>query len=944
MSSRLLATPAVVTCALLIACALAANRASAAPADSSSAQGSPTLTTHTMGLGQVYRRTLHLERFRFRRDGDPLGGKGEVTASWTAVPTLTSPTFQQSGSLGQWEVQHSRRSKKCSEDGCTNYSDSDCRWYSTHLATFDDWGVDDSFCNPIAVDFQFTEHDGKRSRLIGQYTTNGSSVSHLTSPAPNPSNEVTQCTSGDMVNTLGGKPARIALQWNVQPKLFGSLAGQISCDTTEHCGEIDNYQFGQMSGSLFESRMLLQTVNLDDNSFTGTRRLYFLYDTDSNPATGDQVDPFCGADYRVQIEMIYSGSGSPQVTPFIEVFTAGTWQLSPGTPIGLKISGKVVDFDVLRSAIGNPPATVTSWSVFEQNNIVSGKMPCNPCIERTNVPLTADHECPSIVAIDDAALVGGDEHAAVIVHFSEPMAVLSPSDFSVIPSLPLGTSLTVTQPYGAMEAQVAATPAWPPGTQTLVLNPSIEDQSGNAISPPGAVDSCGVQVQLGFCVDDSHLKTVDAGGVLEREVAPGVPVFASGSLFPPSSTFNVYLVQQESLDRLGSPLVDFSSDGPNLVSTNGTGQFLSAPLGVPVAADDYGLVVDVNGDGLLDAGDRRSSRCDVMLNVGPACELPIGPPFAVWSMDQKTGSYAGERGLGLHGLVTPSATWGSGIVGGALTLNGTSTHVVVPNDQDLWFVDTDFSVMAWVRTTTSTGTIVTHSGAGGIGYTLDISGGKPRFAMNDGSGTSTFLASSSATVADGAWHLISVTADRASVTGLHIYRDNALVFTGDPTPRSGTLNPSGSLGIGGTVSGTQLFSGKLDEVMLFDESLTFAEVANVYARPFSGACLDSLVSVSPDPPASAAGGLAPPRLQPNPAGSQVTLGLTLPGAGWVDVELVDVSGRLIARLPRFFSPAGSHQLGWGLRTAAGGRVAPGVYRAVVRWSGMVSSSVLVVLK
>jgi flagellar hook assembly protein FlgD len=72
---------------------------------------------------------------------------------------------------------------------------------------------------------------------------------------------------------------------------------------------------------------------------------------------------------------------------------------------------------------------------------------------------------------------------------------------------------------------------------------------------------------------------------------------------------------------------------------------------------------------------------------------------------------------------------------------------------------------------------------------------------------------------------------------------------------------------------------------------------------------------------------------PNPASAITTLGFTLPRAGDVRLEVLDVSGRRIRTLTAGAFAAGPHRATWDLRDDARVRVRPGVYFAFLDASG-----------
>ena len=203
----------------VLAALLAYSPANAAPSEADSlASGlkvrpqSVGVPTRTLGVGHVYQRTLSLERMRFRRDGDVGGGKGEVKFDWSVVPPATSPLFLQSGTSSKYKVAHSKKSKKCDEDGCVSNSDGDCNWTVPNVVAFTDWAIEDGFCNPLRVSFDFREYDKNSDQSIGKYFTNASN--DLTGPAGG-SGSTTRCDAFDLTGTKKGTPAKMTLRWNV---------------------------------------------------------------------------------------------------------------------------------------------------------------------------------------------------------------------------------------------------------------------------------------------------------------------------------------------------------------------------------------------------------------------------------------------------------------------------------------------------------------------------------------------------------------------------------------------------------------------------------------------------------------------------------------------------------------------------------------------------------
>ena len=98
-----------------------------------------------------------------------------------------------------------------------------------------------------------------------------------------------------------------------------------------------------------------------------------------------------------------------------------------------------------------------------------------------------------------------------------------------------------------------------------------------------------------------------------------------------------------------------------------------------------------------------------------------------------------------------------------------------------------------------------------------------------------------------------------------------------------------------------------------------------------------------DVPAAPAAAGARPRLavSPNPAAGPAQLAWTLPAAGRVTLEVLDVTGRRVAALFEGEAVAGPHALRWDGRGSDGRAVPPGVYLARLVTPGAVATTRLV---
>ena len=96
-----------------------------------------------------------------------------------------------------------------------------------------------------------------------------------------------------------------------------------------------------------------------------------------------------------------------------------------------------------------------------------------------------------------------------------------------------------------------------------------------------------------------------------------------------------------------------------------------------------------------------------------------------------------------------------------------------------------------------------------------------------------FLLADSETVIppDGAWHHFAVTVDRDDPEGLIIYIDGQLDSLHDPTPVSGTLDPTQDFWIG-NINGSAVFGldGSLDDLAFYNVVLSADQILNLAAQ------------------------------------------------------------------------------------------------------------------
>ncbi len=228
------------------------------------------------------------------------------------------------------------------------------------------------------------------------------------------------------------------------------------------------------------------------------------------------------------------------------------------------------------------------------------------------------------------------------------------------------------------------------------------------------------------------------------------------------------------------------------------------------------------------------------------CVTPPSDLRAWYPMDSAAGSTVEDLAGSNNGVRSgPVATTGK--VAGAYDFDGSYDYVYVNDNSALNFGSGDFSVDAWIKTSDSDATIVAkrESLAGKyVGYWFMVNSGRLLLQIGDTTnGHFDYHNSLGPRVDDGQWHLVAVTVDRDNSTGGRMYIDGSLVYTFNPTNRSGDTSNSARLEIGRITPGHNYFNGAIDEVELFNRALDAGEVSDLWNAGANGKCKGG----NPDP-------------------------------------------------------------------------------------------------
>jgi Concanavalin A-like lectin/glucanases superfamily len=202
---------------------------------------------------------------------------------------------------------------------------------------------------------------------------------------------------------------------------------------------------------------------------------------------------------------------------------------------------------------------------------------------------------------------------------------------------------------------------------------------------------------------------------------------------------------------------------------------------------------------------------------------------AAYGFEEASGATAVDALGHRNGTIVGGATrTGSGRFGQALTLDGASGMVTVPDDSTLR-LSSGMTLEAWVRPSalTSASSILTKDQTGGFSYSL-LANTAANVPSANVFTTSALAAAGPASLALGTWTHVAETWDGANVK---LFIDGAEVAS-QPTTGSLAVN-AGQLKIGGSSAAGQFFNGLVDEVRVFSRARTASEIGADMNTPVS---------------------------------------------------------------------------------------------------------------
>jgi lysophospholipase L1-like esterase/chitodextrinase len=229
-----------------------------------------------------------------------------------------------------------------------------------------------------------------------------------------------------------------------------------------------------------------------------------------------------------------------------------------------------------------------------------------------------------------------------------------------------------------------------------------------------------------------------------------------------------------------------------------------------------------------------------------------GGPFVSLSLNEGVGTLAADAsGNGNTGTLLNGPSWTTGKSGGALSFDGINDIVYIANSSTLNSATTGITVAAWVyRASNQPGGVSVVSRELGTTFYehfyLGFEDGKYRWFVNTTSGYSDTTVGGQAPL--GQWVYLVGTYDG---TDVKLYANGSLQFS---SPHSGTLSGDitgitiGASHNDGSHSPAEAFTGTVDEVNIYGQALTAAEVLQSYQA--AGGIVDAAPSVSITAPAA----------------------------------------------------------------------------------------------
>lgn len=263
---------------------------------------------------------------------------------------------------------------------------------------------------------------------------------------------------------------------------------------------------------------------------------------------------------------------------------------------------------------------------------------------------------------------------------------------------------------------------------------------------------------------------------------------------------------------------------------------VAASFGGDGSSTSYKLT-DAGGEGVVSAGSSQSYKLTqgYVSQLTHALQLSVlaGGTYAYWPLDTGTGTRAYDvSATGDHGTLVNAPTWTTGMIGQAVTLDGSSQYLSTPNQVA---GPNTLTLEIWFKSTSTSGGRLIGFGdaATGASSTLDrhvylTNAGQLVWGARPGGTYKTVT--TAASYNDGSWHHVAASLGSG---GLLLYVDGVRQGTDLTTTTGQTYNGYWRIGYDSltgwpSAPTSSYLAGSVDEARVYTRQLSDAEVANDY--------------------------------------------------------------------------------------------------------------------
>jgi hypothetical protein len=278
-------------------------------------------------------------------------------------------------------------------------------------------------------------------------------------------------------------------------------------------------------------------------------------------------------------------------------------------------------------------------------------------------------------------------------------------------------------------------------------------------------------------------------------------------------------VSANATDNIGVAGVQFKLDGANLGAEDTTAPYTVSWDTTSVTNAGHTLTAVAR-----DAAGNITTSAPISVTVSNII-VPTSGLVGHWTFDEGSGSTAADSsGNGNAGTVS-GATWTTGKFNGALSFNGGTAMVTVPDSASLDSTSA-VTVSAWIRPT---------SWPNNYGDAIVNKEGNYALRSGDNAATqfdmlwwngSMIRSVRTTPPSTGAWHHVVGIANGNDASALYV--DGVLVASSPANWFGSTRTLSNPLYIGGS-QGDPGFSGVIDDVRIYNRALSASEVSDLYA-------------------------------------------------------------------------------------------------------------------